>query len=301
MTGSEKGHISMTSGEHQPERGRHRHTQGTWTPEVTHVHPPAHARPDPVPPPTAAETTIPGLHKFDLGTIPASVTPPKTWRTAAWFAVGSSLAVVLGLVFAAAALVGQPKSTETIDALPGVPSAIYLDDPSATQSSQQRSATSRAERSTVVPGHSQSIRGSGNAPTAGSSVRTSVPPTSSSTAPPPYTPPVRETTPKRALATNDAKQIGDRTEAFYAAITSNPDAAYQMTTGEMRGQGEQAFRERYADIKKVQVRRISIDPNQGTTVSEVTVTKRDGTTFTERRRLKFTSGRDPKISSEVTH
>lgn len=304
MTGSEKGHIYMTSGEHQPEQGRHRHSHGTWTPEVTHAHPPSHARPDPVPPPTAAETTVPGLRKFDLGTIPASVTPPKTWRKAAWFAIGASLAVVFGLAFAAAALVGRPKNTETIDALPGVPSApMYLDASDAPQIATQRPTTRRsAERSTVVPGHSQSIRGTAGGPaTSSSSVRPSAPQTSSSVAPPPYTPPVRETTPKRALATNDPKQIGDRTEAFYNQITSNPGAAFQMTTGEMRGQGEQAFRERYADIKRIEVRRISIDPNQGTTVSEVKVTKADGTTFTERRRLKFTSGRDPKISSEVTH
>src|ERR1043165_8076446 len=110
MTGSEKGHTSMTSGELREEAGRPRHHDGSWTPRVTHEHAPAHAQPDLAPPPTAAETTVPGLHKFDLGSIPASVTPPRTWRKAAWFAVGASLAVVFGLAFAAAALVGSPQN-----------------------------------------------------------------------------------------------------------------------------------------------------------------------------------------------
>nr|CEL23577.1 hypothetical protein [Kibdelosporangium sp. MJ126-NF4] len=258
-----------------------------------------------VPPPSAAETTVPGLHKFDLGTIPASVTPPRTWRKAAWFAIGASLAVVFGLAFAAAALVGKPKNNDTIDALPGVPSApALLDAPMepSTRSTPKHTTSRAAERTTeaaAVP--TQSYRGTSTGPgTKSSSVRTSASPVPSAPSTQPG-PPVRETTPKRAFATNDPKQIGDRTEAFYKQVTNNPAAAFQMTTGELRGQGEQAFRQRYADIKSVEVRRIGIDPNQGTTVSEVKITKTDGSTFTERRRLKFTSGQDPKISSEVTH
>ncbi|WP_143231275.1 hypothetical protein [Actinosynnema sp. ALI-1.44] len=318
----------MTSGEPGPPAGRHRHHQGSWTPQVTHPHAPAHARSDPalpgadpakartgpvppVPPPTAAETTVPGLRKFDLGGIPASVTPPRTWRTAAWFAVGASLAVVFALSFAAAALVGKPKNTDSIDALPALPSSpAFLDAPPETSArSPQKPTTSRGpERPAAGPVPTQSHRGTtgGSLAEQNSSVQVSASPTSSessesseSFAPPAG--PVRVTTPKRAFATNDPQQIGDRTEAFYSLITRDPAAAYQMTTGGMRGQGEQAFRQNYADIESVEVREIHIDPNQGTTVSEVKITKKDGSTFTEPRRLKFTSGRDPKISSEVTH
>ncbi|MBE1467296.1 hypothetical protein [Kibdelosporangium phytohabitans] len=297
----------MTSGEPQPADGRHRHHKGSWTPQVAHAHPPAHARPDLVPPPTVAETTVPGLRKFDLGGIPASVTPPRSWRRAAFFAVSASLAVVFGLAFAAAALVGKPKNTDTIDALPALPSAPALFDVTPETSAQppQKPTTTRvSERSTAAPVPTQSHRGTtgggGGSSTLSTSVQASaMPPSSFSSLL--AGPPVRETTPKRAFASNDPKQIGDRTEAFYKQVTEDPAAAYQMTTGEMRGQGEQAFRQRYADIESVQVRRIGIDPNQGTTVSEVKVTKKDGSTFTERRRLKFTSGRDPRISSEVTH
>jgi hypothetical protein len=310
MTGSEKGHMSMTSGEHNASRqdtaGRHRHSSGTWTPQVQHAHPPAHAAPEPVfriPPPGPLETTVPGLRKFDLGTIPASVTPPRSWRRAAWFAVGASLLVVFGLVFAAAALVGKPKNTDTIDALPGYPSLpIFFDsstEPGPGSPPKPSSGTRSPERSTVAP--TSPRRPSASGPKVPVPQVPSIPGRTSIEQPQPPAPPVRQTTPKRTFATNDPKEIGDRTEAFYKQVTTDPDSAYKMTSGEMRVQGEQAFKQRYSNIKSVEVRRIDIDPNQGTTVSEVKITKKDGSTIVERRRLKFTSGSNPKISSEVTH
>jgi hypothetical protein len=290
MTGSEKGHMSMTSGE---QHGRHRHPTGSWTPEARPEHRSAHAL---VEPESLVEQTVPGLRKFDLGTIPASVTPPKTWRTAALFAVFASLSVVGGLVFAAATLVGKPKNTETIDALPNFPSLpIFVE--STPKPGPPRPTGSRGpERSSLVAGPTR------RPPASGKATLTALPTVPGTSLPePPPPPPVRQTTPKRAFASNDPKEIGDRTEAFYRQVTDDPTAAYAMTTGELRTQGEETFRERYADISSVRVRQINIDPNQGTTVSEVQVTKKDGSTFVERRRLKFTSGTNPKISSEVTH
>jgi hypothetical protein len=301
MTGSEKGHKSMTSGEYEQPEGRHTPENGTWTPQVQYEHAPAHARTEPE---TLAEMTVPGLRKFDLGTIPASVTPPRSWRRAAWFAVGSSLAVIAGLMFAASALMGQPRNSSTIDALPNYPSLpVFLDTPdtatsdpgrqppgntSSKRPDQRSSLTSSPARRPTVSSPQATVTGGASAPA-------SPPP------PPPPAPPVRETTPKRAFASNDPKEIGDRTEAFYKQVTTNPQAAYQMTTGEMYLQGEDAFKAKYADIKSVEVKRIGIDPNQGTTVSEVKITKKDGSTSTEVRRLRFTSGSNPKISSEITH
>ncbi|MBE9375076.1 hypothetical protein IQ251_11550 [Saccharopolyspora sp. HNM0983] len=49
-----------------------------------------------------------GLHKFDLGMVPASVTPPRTWRHAAWFAITTSAAALGGLVLAGSLLVNSP-------------------------------------------------------------------------------------------------------------------------------------------------------------------------------------------------
>jgi hypothetical protein len=286
----------MTSGEQEPEEGRHRHSSGTWTPQVQHAHAPAHALAEPESP---AEVTVPGLRKFDLGTIPASVTPPRSWRRAAWFAIGASVAVVAALFFAASALMGRPHDPGGIEALPGFPSLpLYLDTPpEAVTTSSPAKPTPTTKRTDQQ--RSGLMTSTPRRP--GSASATVTPTTPASTVEPPPQPPVRQTTPKRAFATNDPKEIGDKTEAFYKQVTTNPDAAYEMTTGEMQLQGEQAFKQRYADIKQVEVRRIGIDPNQGTTVSEVKITKKDGSTITERRRLKFTSGSNPKISSEVTH
>ncbi|WP_132111853.1 hypothetical protein [Actinocrispum wychmicini] len=288
----------MTSGQQGAATGRHSQHPGTWTPAIQYPHAPAHAR---IEPESLVEQTVPGLRKFDLGTVPASVTPPRSWRTAAWFAVGASLAVVVGLVFAASALMGQPRSPSTIDALPNYPSLPMLiltpTDPTATDTARPTHTSDRhtEPKSSVTATRRPPTDSSPQATLTDSATVPSAPPS------PTYTPPVRETMPGIALAMNDPKEIGDRTEAFYKAVTSNPDAAYQMTTGGMRTQGADAFKARYADIKSIQVRRIGIDPNQGTTVSEVTVTKKDGTTYTEQRRLRFTSGSNPKISSEVTH
>lgn len=52
-----------------------------------------------------------GLGVFDLGSVPASVTPPGTWRRAAWFAAASSGSVV-GLLFAGAFLLGQQSDQQ---------------------------------------------------------------------------------------------------------------------------------------------------------------------------------------------
>src|SRR5690606_9920859 len=49
--------------------------------------------------------TVDGLSKFDLGNVPASVTPPRSWRKAAWFATMSSCGVAVALVLAGSYLV----------------------------------------------------------------------------------------------------------------------------------------------------------------------------------------------------
>ncbi|MGH3636757.1 MAG: hypothetical protein ACRDTS_22250 [Mycobacterium sp.] len=69
------------------------------------------------------DTVSMGLRKFNLGTVPASVTPPRTWRHAAWFSVIASGGALAGLVFLSATLTGMPTMSQHIDALPALPSA----------------------------------------------------------------------------------------------------------------------------------------------------------------------------------
>ncbi|MDR7302572.1 hypothetical protein [Haloactinomyces albus] len=71
-------------------------------PQHPHRHSPQEPRHDPI-----EDTNPSGLYKFDLGMVPASVTPPPSWRRAAWFAVASSAATLGGLMFATAAMMGS--------------------------------------------------------------------------------------------------------------------------------------------------------------------------------------------------
>ena len=51
---------------------------------------------------------------FNLGTIPASVTPPRTWRRAAWFTIVASAAALLGLLAVGAVLVGPARPADDV-------------------------------------------------------------------------------------------------------------------------------------------------------------------------------------------
>ncbi len=62
-----------------------------------------------------------GLRMFNLGTIPASVTPPRSWRRAAWFTVAASMAALAGLVVLGALLVGPTQERGQTTALPYFP------------------------------------------------------------------------------------------------------------------------------------------------------------------------------------
>lgn len=61
-----------------------------------------------------------GLGSFDLGSVPASVTPPRSWRTAAWFATMSSGGVVVALLIAGSHFVGPPTDRLADDGWPGL-------------------------------------------------------------------------------------------------------------------------------------------------------------------------------------
>src|SRR5437867_283497 len=101
--------------EREPRRGKHRRGSGaTWRPELPRavVHRSSGGTPE-VPAPrdpgsavayACPELPTTGLRTFNLGTIPASVTPPRTWRRAAAFAVGTAMLVLLGLGYAAVTL-----------------------------------------------------------------------------------------------------------------------------------------------------------------------------------------------------
>jgi hypothetical protein len=260
------------------------------------------------------EPQVTGLRSFDLGNVPASVTPPRSWRRAAWFAVGTSAAVVLGLTVAAVELMGRPISDSgLIDALPAYPSGPltlqelpgehtttpYTQHPAPTsQDADQPHHESSAPESpppmdTVADtstGHSPSDTPS----TGGSSTGD---PTSTGTSTTPGSP--TRSTVGPAVTPTDPLEKGDRTERYFALVTEDPAAAYAMTTGDMAREGQQGIEARYAGVRRVEVQEITIDRSNTVTTSTVRIIRDDGTETIEHRQLTFTWGGNPKITEDT--
>ncbi|OLR90556.1 hypothetical protein [Actinokineospora bangkokensis] len=250
--------------------------------------------------PALVESPATGLAKFDLGTIPASVTPPRSWRRAAWFAVGAAVLVVVGLSVAAVALMGTPRDPLRVDALPALPSGepqlptTWQDHPAVSTSSTSSapsSAPSATSTTAAPPAQASEVPSApAQAPTAGGP----------SSAPTPSSAPPRTTvsTPVLLAAPADPQALGDRTEQYFHSVVADPAAAYELTTGSMRQAGQGAIEQRYADVRRVEVTAITIDPSRATTRAALRVVGTDGSVQDLDRELVFTSGDDPMITSE---
>ncbi|RDI33568.1 hypothetical protein [Lentzea flaviverrucosa] len=233
-----------------------------------------------------------GLRKFNIGLVPASVTPPRTWKRAAWFAVVSSVLVLVGLSVAAAKLVGGGGEVETVG-LPGYPSDVptiaALPTGGTSPSATGRSTPSAAPTGKVAPapgtGASSVPRTSGQASAAN--------PQPSGTAPPVIT-----TVPVSQAPVVDGGKIAEQTEHFYKTMATNADTALAMTTDTVRSNADALLEGRVADISLIEVKEILVDPSKGLTVSLLQVTKKDGSVSTEKRELTFTVGDLPLINGE---
>ncbi|MEV4600226.1 hypothetical protein AB0K15_22835 [Amycolatopsis sp. NPDC049253] len=272
-----------------------------------------------------AAPLLDGLGKFDLGSVPASVTPPKTWRKAAWFATGASGAVVVGLLFAGTFLVGGP--TTTTDALGGgwpgrqnggnpliLPNPSLGqqggtggDSPDSSRSGGGRHTTSDEDDPNTHPQNAvgsetsedQSPTDTSSAGDSSDPVTTG--PTSTPARPPekpPITPAQRETSPTTVwyAAGQDPKTMGDNSEKFFNNVTTDPDEAAAVTTGDLKQEGPQGLRQRYANVAYFEVKKVEIDPDNNTTVNTLEVTHTDGTKTIEKRTLTF--GDDEKIADD---
>lgn len=269
-----------------------------------------------------ADTNSLGLRKFNIGTVPASVTPPTTWRRAAWFSVLASAGALAGLISLSIALAGPPKSTEQIG-LPGIPgnapqfpfdkqdnppggptsSPFFTDRPSGSMDRRDRGRgelpntarqPSLGNRTGTRPGGDGGAgRGSDvPAPPGSSSV-----PGPTRAAPPPeiIIVPVE---PRRGFLdprTTDGQRMAERTVRYFDLVTNDPAAAYQLTDG---SQSVEELRQRYDGVSSIEVKSVRSDPNSATTATELTVTKSDGSMTTQQRTLTFTPTEDPKIHAD---
>ncbi|WP_037314900.1 hypothetical protein [Amycolatopsis orientalis] len=278
---------------------------------------PAPRRPEPVETDDVRVYLAPsfdGLSTFDLGSVPASVTPPKTWRKAAWFAAAASALVVVGLLFAGSFLVGKPLPEQqsqggwpgyrggsplTNEGLAGNPTTPPQGGAAGNPSVSETDSSTRDDRSSANSGTSSDPESTGNGgsqPDSGGPVTTgrSTAPSSDRPQKPPVTPADRTTTPAPWYASQpDAQAMGDNTELFLNTVTTDPHQASNVTSGGLREEGAQGLRERYADVAYFEVKKVSIDQRRGVTVNTVEVTHKDGTKTMEQRTLTF--GDDDKI------
>ncbi|WNV90800.1 hypothetical protein [Umezawaea sp. Da 62-37] len=328
----------MENGAGPAESGKHRlhERTGGWSPaaadpdhERPDHQPPAHARPAigpgqvpaqrgrPAPDPLV-DTDAPGLRKFNIGLVPASVTPPRTWKRAAWFAVASSAAVLVGLAIAAAKLVGGSGPFERIG-MPENPANVPIVTDFGTRTpskapTEARSADTRPQDTARASGTSWAAPRSSNpgippdgtsggagATTATTPAGTSAPenaPDSASDGVQDSASPMVTTVPNQEGPLVDADAIASRTEKFYEEVSANAATALAMTTEDARPTIEAVLEQRFADVSLVRVKEISVDPTRGVTVSTLQITKKDGTASTERRELTFTLSGDPLINAE---
>lgn len=251
-----------------------------------------------------------GLHQFDLGTVPASVTPPRTWRRAAWFTITSSGAVLSALTFAAVVLtpthpggvVPKPSGHPPFRGLPMVPNqpvstahpdlrGLSVPEPSvggATSDAEEHGAPEDQHTNAPPPG-TASDPAPGSAygaltrpPDAPSQAYTSSAPTSG----------------PAAQVSVTADVLEQATVRFYTAVADGVDDARVLLGAEL-GQQVGLLERRFGDVTRTRVRQVEVDERTRTTVAVLDVVRRDGTTTVERRRLRFTEGDDPRVVDET--
>jgi hypothetical protein len=234
-----------------------------------------------------SDTGSVGLRMFDLGTIPASVTPPRTWRRAAWFTIVASAAALLGLLAVGAMLVGPMRATDRFDAMPIFPSGAPLAAIGGSRSARPVGASVRPTTSSVVNlGDTTRLipRHHAGRPT-------------TPTAPVVATLPVAVATVPVGEPVIDPTRLIKQTQTFFAEVTSNAQAAADLTDRTVRDDALALIHRKYGDISTIQIQSITLDPTDGVTVSLLRVVAKDGTTTTERTTLRFTLTADPKITN----
>ncbi|TVT17060.1 hypothetical protein LWP59_03590 [Amycolatopsis acidiphila] len=262
-----------------------------------------------------------GLGSFDLGSVPASVTPPRTWRKAAWFATASSGGVVVALLFAGSALVGKPAPDQAGDAwipglgggLPTVEGERVVPGPAGRSSdtvTSGRHAAPDPSTSSDPSRRPDSLRAPDGTTTEGTAGTTIVPTDSTgsgpSSAPTPTTTPIPakpQPTPapydadpwRFQFAEADPQTLAKDSQTFLDSVTEDPQAAYAMTTGELQQEGTQGLERKYADVAYFQVEHVQVHQYDGKTVCTVKLVRKNGSASTEQRTLTFQRG---KIASD---
>jgi hypothetical protein len=247
--------------------------------------------------------------ELDFTVTPVSVTPPRTWRRAAWFAVAASCAVLTVLVFAAARLTGGPL--QRIDAFPGLPTGGLLTAQSpprhsvpppavTTAPADQDGATASVDSAGDDAGNTTE---DGDAQAGGGQARSTTTGTASPTGPGPRSqgvpPPTVSVLPATGRPPVTAADMVAATTLFYSQLPGNPDEAWAMLGSRAKAQGYDAFRGQWADAVDVQLRKVVVDPDDSTVLATVKVMTTDGAERVQRYQLVFRGAGSPVID-EIT-
>ncbi|HEV3362410.1 MAG TPA: hypothetical protein VG247_36820 [Pseudonocardiaceae bacterium] len=279
--------------------------QPTWPPAFGQLPPIDDADADQL-----GDTGAFGLHKFDLGYIPASVTPPSTWRRAAWFTVFCSAAALVGLLYVTSELVGPVHVAGDINSLPGLPTNLPFYTPPSSTTNPPNVRHSPPPRRPNQPQRQDRSGGTGQPTDAqGQPISTGDGSTGASSAPTGGSAPGTGDAPSTVLAPPtvstvnsgppavDPTKLGTRTQEFFSEVTSDVNAAASLTSDTVRGDARAIIQQNYGDVSMIKVKSISLDPTNGLTVSVLQVTNKDGSVATEQRTLQFTLSGDPKIEN----
>lgn len=251
---------------------------------------------------------------FNLGTIPASVTPPRSWRRAAWFAVGASAAALVGLLILGALLVGPAHQRSRITALPYFPDGKPLASIGLPTSTDTDKNTNQTTEKNLPNGERHPDRDSddnndspigtggdtGGLDTAtvpGTPTGVAVNPPANPSASVALTPPSITTITSSGDPAVDATALMKRTRTFFAEVTTNASAAANLTSGALHDDAVALIKQKYGDVSTIQIKSISLDPSTGLTVSVLRLVNKDGTTQTQQTTLHFTLTGDPKITN----
>ena len=237
-----------------------------------------------------ADTGSLGLLKFNLGRVPASVVPPRSWRRAAWFAVGAATSVVVALAIAAYLLVGPPRRIAEIDSMPAYPSF-------PTAASATTGADGAAVPTTGSPGTWTAAAQAGSQAPPAPAAPLPVPGTTKPTRTGPVSP-IVVTTVTGGKPVVDPQALVTLANQFYGAVITNANAALDLTADTLRAGGSALLQRRYDGVSGIQVKAITVDPSRGTAVSLLQLSREDGSTTLEQRTLLFSLTTSPKIINE---
>ena len=243
---------------------------------------------------------------LDLTITPVSVTPPRTWRRAAWFAVGASCVVLTVLVFAAARLAGPESPFDRLDAFPGLPTGGLLtaqppeppgpsrpgDDPTAADGT---TPTADGDPTSAGAAHQpgrqgeQSDRGPGGGPAG--VTRTGSPTTTSyDHLGDPTVQPSVSLLPTVGSPPVTADSLIAATRSFYELLPKNVEAAWNMVGPRVKVQGFESFRKQWADAAQVHLQRVVVNANDSTVLATVLFVGTEDDEYVQRFLLTFRQG-----------